>query len=384
MADFGKILEAAGILLGHGDQAMSSYGDKRKYDMVLEQVDPHTLKPITNGMKFTFRGDDLPDGPVKLFDGSLKTIRKEYPNNTIPDTQVIRTFEKDLQLKGHFQHIDAAGVAPMDKIEFLHTMRLQGYPCKLTYMGDRIIRYGFIVNFAAAVNDEHDIEWELDFEIFQIADDKITSNTLPILTTIDGRNEDILGRLNSGANALANVLALLGMPDLARSLRNDMRGIVNPAVGAINSMGHAADVFKQVGSITGMSTPQYKDFANKLSTATQNALTVTDTARGLSLSPNSANEQTSGLASTLQRRQVVRSTAITAGRVSNDLQLMQKDASSLYNQQDQMHIVTQNDTLRGISQKYYGNSDRWQDIARANSVVDPQQITMGMRLVIPK
>jgi nucleoid-associated protein YgaU len=262
-------------------------------------------------------------------------------------------------------------------------MRLQGYPCKLSYMGDRIVRFGFITEFIGKVNDEHDIEWEMTFEIYQIADDLITSNTLPVLSTIDSRAQDILGRLNSGANALANVLAILGQPDLARALRNDMQTIVNPAIGAINAMGQAASIFQAAGSIPNMSGTQFQGFTNNVATGALNALGAASAARGIPINTGSTAAVLGGLAGILSRRQSVRAASITTGRVASDLSLMQKDAPLLYSQQQQMHIVGQQDSLRSISQQYYGNSNRWQDIARSNSVVDPQQLATGMRLIIP-
>jgi LysM repeat protein len=50
-----------------------------------------------------------------------------------------------------------------------------------------------------------------------------------------------------------------------------------------------------------------------------------------------------------------------------------------------IHVVTADETLSKISQKYYGTSSQWQKILQANSAIlkAPEKIKPGMRLVIP-
>jgi nucleoid-associated protein YgaU len=47
------------------------------------------------------------------------------------------------------------------------------------------------------------------------------------------------------------------------------------------------------------------------------------------------------------------------------------------------HIVQKGDTLSEISQKYYGTSRRWRQIAKANAGIDPNRLQVGMELSIP-
>ena len=48
-----------------------------------------------------------------------------------------------------------------------------------------------------------------------------------------------------------------------------------------------------------------------------------------------------------------------------------------------VHTVARGDTLRKISQRYYGTPDRWKPIATANAIRNPDRITVGQRLRIP-
>jgi hypothetical protein len=47
------------------------------------------------------------------------------------------------------------------------------------------------------------------------------------------------------------------------------------------------------------------------------------------------------------------------------------------------HVVTQDDTLSGISAKYYNNPQLWRPIAMANQIADPRSIFNGQMLSIP-
>ena len=47
------------------------------------------------------------------------------------------------------------------------------------------------------------------------------------------------------------------------------------------------------------------------------------------------------------------------------------------------HTVVRGDTLWGIAQKYYGNGNRYPEIAKANNIPNPDIINVGQRLYIP-
>ncbi len=47
------------------------------------------------------------------------------------------------------------------------------------------------------------------------------------------------------------------------------------------------------------------------------------------------------------------------------------------------HIVQNGETLSSISQQYYGSSDQWQRIAKANAIKNPNVVPVGTRLIIP-
>lgn len=48
------------------------------------------------------------------------------------------------------------------------------------------------------------------------------------------------------------------------------------------------------------------------------------------------------------------------------------------------HIVQPNERMQTIAAKYFGSPDDWAIIARANPFVDPQKLTVGMTIRIPK
>jgi LysM domain len=47
------------------------------------------------------------------------------------------------------------------------------------------------------------------------------------------------------------------------------------------------------------------------------------------------------------------------------------------------HVVVRGDTLAGIANRYYGNRDRWPEIAARNAIADPRSLRVGQRLVVP-
>jgi nucleoid-associated protein YgaU len=50
---------------------------------------------------------------------------------------------------------------------------------------------------------------------------------------------------------------------------------------------------------------------------------------------------------------------------------------------DQMYIVQSGDNLSKISKYFYGNANRYLDIAKANGLADPDKIKVGQQLKIP-
>ena len=47
------------------------------------------------------------------------------------------------------------------------------------------------------------------------------------------------------------------------------------------------------------------------------------------------------------------------------------------------HTVIKGDTLWAIAQKYYGNGNKYKDIAKANNISNPDIIHVGQKLLIP-
>ena len=47
------------------------------------------------------------------------------------------------------------------------------------------------------------------------------------------------------------------------------------------------------------------------------------------------------------------------------------------------HTVVEGETLQSISNKYYGNSSRWADIADYNGIINPFDLDIGDVLIIP-
>ncbi len=47
------------------------------------------------------------------------------------------------------------------------------------------------------------------------------------------------------------------------------------------------------------------------------------------------------------------------------------------------HTIQDGDTLWEISQAYYGNGARWEEIANANPGLNPRRLTIGQDIIIP-
>jgi nucleoid-associated protein YgaU len=52
--------------------------------------------------------------------------------------------------------------------------------------------------------------------------------------------------------------------------------------------------------------------------------------------------------------------------------------------ENQEYTIARGDTLGTIAQKFYGDSKKWSDIAKANNLSDPNRIHPGNKLMIPK
>ena len=48
-----------------------------------------------------------------------------------------------------------------------------------------------------------------------------------------------------------------------------------------------------------------------------------------------------------------------------------------------VHVVARGETLWRIAVRYYGDGQRWRDIAAANGNIDPKKLAVGQRLVLP-
>lgn len=356
---------------------MSAFANKTKWPLVLQQLDPVTGKET--GLSYSFEEDDLPDD-LEL--GTLlKTVKKEYPNNTTPDTQIIRTDFPDIELQGIFWCIDQRGRAPMDKAELLDAFALSGLPVRLTYMGGRLMREGHIVEYKYKILNETEVEWRMVIQVYRHGE-QTAQGTGGVLTSTHGRVQDILSRLNSDGEALAEMRARIAAPNNHRGLRDDLKGAIPMIDEASGAVSDAKGAWMKNPSFEEMSVQQFKNFSNKLHTAAQATHRATVFVRSIPNRPIRAAESVLGWAGQHKRRKLLREASITLGRVKEDLKLMKKDADRIFKKKQKIHIVRDRDSLRSIAHQYYGDSNRWQEIARANSITDPNQI-QGKRLIIP-
>lgn len=383
---FGSIADVAETVQGflvdrETSRYMSTFTKHLKHKLVLEQLDPNTGQPLgAAGLTYEFENDDLPND-LEL-GGKLITACKKYPNNVIPDHQVIRTEENEIKLEGEFWCFDEKGRSPLDKAEFLEAMRLEGKPCKLTYM-NRITRLAFINEFTYKIHDETNIEWSMTLEVYQHGDQEGLSSPLgDPLTSRHGRIDSIRARLNSNGEALAEMQARMEANDVPRGLRGELSGCFGDMGEAMAAIGQARDAYDQVTNFEEMTVNRIKDIGNKIHrarVATDKSLRVI---RRIQMNPVLAAEKALGWAGMYKRRKLLREASITVGRVNEDLRHMTKDIKFLQPRKPRIHIVRRNDTLRSISQQYYGNPERWIDIAKANRIQDPSRI-QGTRLIIP-
>ncbi len=54
------------------------------------------------------------------------------------------------------------------------------------------------------------------------------------------------------------------------------------------------------------------------------------------------------------------------------------------NQPDEWHIVRPGESLSAIAQKYYGDMEKYVEIAKANNISDPDLIRVGQKIQIPR
>ena len=48
-----------------------------------------------------------------------------------------------------------------------------------------------------------------------------------------------------------------------------------------------------------------------------------------------------------------------------------------------VHVVARGDTIWSIALRYYGDGQRWREIAAANGNIDPKKLAVGQRLILP-
>ena len=49
----------------------------------------------------------------------------------------------------------------------------------------------------------------------------------------------------------------------------------------------------------------------------------------------------------------------------------------------QTHVVQRGDTLWSVSRRFYGNGNRWREIAQANGITNERRLIIGQTLIIP-
>jgi LysM repeat protein len=57
--------------------------------------------------------------------------------------------------------------------------------------------------------------------------------------------------------------------------------------------------------------------------------------------------------------------------------------SESLNKEGQEYTVKSGDTLASISEEFFGSSDKWEIIARANGIESPDQLEVGQTIIIP-
>jgi nucleoid-associated protein YgaU len=60
-----------------------------------------------------------------------------------------------------------------------------------------------------------------------------------------------------------------------------------------------------------------------------------------------------------------------------------KTAGSTANAAQRTYTVARGDTLTGIARRFYGDPQKFQTIARANNIANPERIDVGQKLIIP-
>ena len=61
----------------------------------------------------------------------------------------------------------------------------------------------------------------------------------------------------------------------------------------------------------------------------------------------------------------------------------QQPQAQSYGGQGGVHTVQRGETLWSIAARYYGDGQRWRDIARANNIPNEHQLRIGQRLQLP-
>lgn len=298
-----------------------------------------TLGTTKSKADLTFTNLEIPEkfGPLA---GRHEVVKHEYPGGAI-DVQAMGPFPDTIEWDGILMG-DVNGASPFERALIMDNYRVTGTPLYLSY-GGVWQWHGVLSVWKAIVRHQNHIEYHAEFS----PDIDVTeANNQASLTAAQQAAQTPEGLLSKLRTSVVSALTAAGLdPATLTALGGFLSAIDSallPATGIISAI--APTALSTIGA-------SYISAASALSTFKPQAA-----------GPALANAATA--------------TALL-GTVTSMNNLVNQNVGSTTTT-----IRTVNAHLPTLAQQYYGDASQWTKIAKANGLVDPQQVGI-QTLVIP-
>lgn len=324
--------------------------------------------------KIRLLGNQMPFTPFK-FAGDIRSKKEFYAGNPEPCVQIMGPNEKDVVIKGNFKDTrypevyngKSAYGTSWELMNLINKVRYEGKLCKFR-LGEWV-RYGFIQDVDFDIIKKSRINYQITLMIvsyFKPTNAKFVQEgrSLPVATELIKQGEDLQSSFNQFPS------------DIPISFADKIRNLVAAVAGAFKLL---------------------TDFVDKIISTIQDVQKAVERAKGFikfaqaklkELKNFIANFDPFDTASAINAkyaylkyaRKNVRSVNLASATLNR---FKQQFIAILGNLPLRRYLIKENDSLQGISTKFYGTADNWKKIFEYNNLTT-SALPVGQLLEIPR